>query len=540
MVQKIIVEGVSDIKKYFSKIPSEKIDELIKLDPTYKGGEQLGSYTIWILKRVANNIKNAILKQQYADFMKQNPSGKNPKSGQKINPPKLLPEIMEEDLYKLPKILNLYTVYRKKIQEKTGKSKIDDFDTIADLTKTVNDIIREETPDVETPALKRYELMKKAVKKGMKIVFEDSDWIVGIPETKESSCLFGDDTSWCTTASGSDYYESYTSEGPLYINLNKKTGELYQFHFESSSFMDEDDHPIDIVDFFTAHKNLQDFYVKNVSIDDVKRFLNSLYYNYTGQTGKNSDGEYEITDKLYLQTKSSVLDNLLGETWKSYSINGIENIVDGDGDDYVSYTDIDYSGLVAYDDGAAKLFDDAFEEKYNLSWADIPDIMNDYYPENDAVSESQYEKIKNLFDDDFYDGEGVFKVWHQSELRGCLSELEENVKYELIDKINGLTDVVYGDTYPLHFEIPLDVVKLAVIINQDPVLLYNGISEDSGSDIRIYIDDTYGFDDEYWLKAVKSFIEKVKIILEDKNVSENKTFEGKMTNLFYKFYKDVL
>jgi len=54
----------------------------------------------------------------------------------------------------------------------------------------------------------------------------------------------------------------YTDQGPLYININKRTNDKYQFHFESGSFMDMDDDPIDVKSFFvtSGNENLYNFY----------------------------------------------------------------------------------------------------------------------------------------------------------------------------------------------------------------------------------------------------------------------------------------
>ena len=42
LFNKILNEGIEDIKKYFPKLDEKSLRKLISLDPTYKGGEQLG------------------------------------------------------------------------------------------------------------------------------------------------------------------------------------------------------------------------------------------------------------------------------------------------------------------------------------------------------------------------------------------------------------------------------------------------------------------------------------------------------------------
>ena len=67
-----------------------------------------------------------------------------------------------------------------------------------------------------------------------------------IPKTYEASKWFGKNTQWCTAMQKtSQYFDQYSSQGPLYIVLEKATNRRWQLHFESGQFMDERDSPID-------------------------------------------------------------------------------------------------------------------------------------------------------------------------------------------------------------------------------------------------------------------------------------------------------
>lgn len=91
-------------------------------------------------------------------------------------------------------------------------------------------------------------------------VFENATWKVIVPHTHKASCFFGSNTQWCTANDSDSYYNTYSSHGKLYININKKTGEKYQFHFEDQQYMDSDDDPIDISEFFDEYMDLYEFY----------------------------------------------------------------------------------------------------------------------------------------------------------------------------------------------------------------------------------------------------------------------------------------
>ena len=75
-------------------------------------------------------------------------------------------------------------------------------------------------------------------------VYEDADWMVYIPHTYEASRKIGGDTSWCTASSDSSYFNMYTKDGPLYVNIRKSDGAKFQFHFQSRQFMDSNDNEI--------------------------------------------------------------------------------------------------------------------------------------------------------------------------------------------------------------------------------------------------------------------------------------------------------
>ena len=112
LFNKILNEGIEDIKKYFPKLDEKSLRKLISLDPTYKGGEQLGKYGQWIIRLFYNNIKNIERKKQFNELLQQYPDGINPKTGQKFEQPKMLPAIKSEDLEKIPNSLKQYEIYK--------------------------------------------------------------------------------------------------------------------------------------------------------------------------------------------------------------------------------------------------------------------------------------------------------------------------------------------------------------------------------------------------------------------------------------------
>ena len=82
----------------------------------------------------------------------------------------------------------------------------------------------------------------KAVK-GAKILYDGPHGQLAIPTNKKASCELGSGTKWCTAGRENNQFTNYNSRGPLYI-WKDKSGEKYQFHFETGQFMNDKDQPI--------------------------------------------------------------------------------------------------------------------------------------------------------------------------------------------------------------------------------------------------------------------------------------------------------
>lgn len=206
----ILTEGVDTIQniyqKYYSNIPNGIFTQIIQSDPTYSVDkpDKMGKYGKWLL----NLYRKGNLKI--------------------------------EDLYKAKEYLTYFSKYINKIETKD----INKFQTLPQLYKTVEPFMTADKNNQRMATSKSDEI--RQLKKDVKKVYEDSDWLILIPLTREAAIYYGKNTQWCTAAErSSNYYDTYTKEGPLYININKKDNRKYQFHFESGQFMDEFDDEIE-------------------------------------------------------------------------------------------------------------------------------------------------------------------------------------------------------------------------------------------------------------------------------------------------------
>lgn len=151
-------------------------------------------------------------------------------------------------------------------------------------------------------------------------VYEDEEWLVVIPKSYEASVYWGNNTDWCTAyKDSSHYYVEYASKGPLYININKQTGEKYQFHFPSRSFMDESDSEIygDVMKRIYASEGLNKFYKEHLSSRDYSQLTkNSDAFNIIG----------ELEDDYRLVERTSVTQYTYPDWIYSYNIIDINSM----------------------------------------------------------------------------------------------------------------------------------------------------------------------------------------------------------------------
>ena len=265
---KLILEAVLSLDeiydKYYSKIPRDIFNKIIASDPTYNAvkGDKMGKYGKWLLSLWLNR------------------------------------KMQLEDLYKANEYLSYFIKYYNVIQVKD----INKYKSLQDLYNVVSQYI---TNDGEIATSKSDEVRR--IKEGAEKVYEDNQWLVIIPHTQEASCYYGKGTQWCTAAEKSyNAFNSYNDQGPLYINIDKMNDAKYQFHFETDSFMDENDTPIEspIAEEIGLSSGLCEWYRNNVE-EANKLFEIAIEFYYSDATGsefvliqdENNDTVYRLYNK---------------------------------------------------------------------------------------------------------------------------------------------------------------------------------------------------------------------------------------------------
>ena len=263
--QILLTEGIAELKRQYPNISDNDYQQLIQMDPTYKGGNEIGKFGRWILDLYNLFVKDRLAEEKYEqakEYVAQHPEAKMPPAPVQKSIDKI------EDFQKLPDLLSKFVKLAKDI-----KQPINSFKSVSDLASAIRTSEEKDIP-VDEKARANYKIFREAMSDGLKVVYQDNDWVIGIPETYEASSHFKDPvTDWCTAYP--DMYERYISKfgGNYYIHLSKHTGELYQLHAESNQFKDASDREIDRYEFAKENPQLKAFYDKIIPMEYYKFWI---------------------------------------------------------------------------------------------------------------------------------------------------------------------------------------------------------------------------------------------------------------------------
>lgn len=205
-------------QKYYSNIPEEDFYKIMSADPTYNPNnpDKMGKYGKWLLVQYKTGTMRI------------------------------------EDCETYRTTLDAFNRYNNRLQVRDiGKYKNE-----AEVYDAVKEFI-------ETNAATSHSDEIRRAKAGAEKVYEDDEWLIIIPKTKEAAIYYGKNTRWCTAATTyQNMFDSHNQHGPLYINIDKRNNEKYQFHFETNQFKDSANEDIEgiIADTIGLSNGAMDFY----------------------------------------------------------------------------------------------------------------------------------------------------------------------------------------------------------------------------------------------------------------------------------------
>ena len=225
-------------------------------------------------------------------------------------------------------------------KNKTQLPQIKDCKSLSELIGWVKDL-----SDDFKPVRKQ-----SKAKADLEKVYEDDEWVVYVPHSHAAARRGGEGTHWCTASENDYYYNMYSKQGPLYINIRKSDGAKFQFHFESDQFMDADDEPIQLNEIGLS-EGLISFYSKidpmfkfKIKFDDVWDFNEGFAKVQLNGKENFINAEGQILSKQWFDDASDFGD---GFAW--VILNGKYNFINTEGrllsQEWFDYVDVFYNGF---------------------------------------------------------------------------------------------------------------------------------------------------------------------------------------------------
>lgn len=267
-----------DDKVIPAKMTPQEFDKIVLADPTTRrAGDEIkkaGTYVNWLVKQFLSLVPD--------DEQEGTPQYKSALKRKK--------DLFFEDLYKTTNDLQKFDKFKQKLPQ-----------DIRDINKLTIDGLFNAVKDFDLTMATTTKAERKSMPShpGGDLVFDGDRWrIIKITDKgqigKEAACFYGgnnQETRWCTSAPGLNYFNSYISRGPLYVIMDKNDNNLgnltglpmhrYQWHFQDQQFMDIHDRQMDWIGFLNGEgAEMKDF------------FKPEIMKNLSGPTGNSVVVEY--------------------------------------------------------------------------------------------------------------------------------------------------------------------------------------------------------------------------------------------------------
>ena len=270
-------------QEFMTLVQADPTSRMNNVDPDSKDPKELekikvGKYVQWLIK----NYLTPTTERQPGD----NGYEKEVKQ---------VKDLFMEDLYKVTEDLTKFERFKNKIKGEKDINKL----TPRQLFDAVKDF------DLTLATTTKTERKTATVHPGAKLLYDGDEWrVVEIKDKgaigKEAACFYGgnqQETRWCTSGPGLNWFDRYIKDGPLYVvykpgdtNVHPSglPKERYQFHFPSNQFLDIHDHQIDLVQYLNGPmKELKDLFkpefAKGLTVGGEKLIIDSFSHGAIGK-----------------------------------------------------------------------------------------------------------------------------------------------------------------------------------------------------------------------------------------------------------------
>lgn len=226
-----LLEDIDAVLNRFN-VADEDLDiimALIKNDPTYKNNNSVGKYGKWLIQQYQKH--RLVVPDEFTDYDYQ---------AELIddvdNPDTFAVRVYVDDTITEQNLTDILTLFENRKSNMRSQD-IGQYKTFREFfIELLNtDDVQEDPGAVNRKAAKS--------EKDCKLVYEDDDWKVYIPETYYASVKLGRGTHWCTaTNSSREMYDLYTQfNNSLYVFISKHSDNKYQYSDQSGEFRDKYD-----------------------------------------------------------------------------------------------------------------------------------------------------------------------------------------------------------------------------------------------------------------------------------------------------------
>lgn len=160
-------------------------------------------------------------------------------------------EVTLEDMYKAAEYMAVFERAKPRLEKKD----INTYKTFGELFVAIRPFIEGNEP-VSANAEKREVRQRMRSDENINVIYDEDDMLIVVPKNIDAAKFWGRGTQWCTSAENNNMFTSYNRDGPLYIILERATGDKFQFHFPSNQYMDVNDSRINLNDFVRRHPNI--------------------------------------------------------------------------------------------------------------------------------------------------------------------------------------------------------------------------------------------------------------------------------------------
>lgn len=249
LIENTLNEDLQAVRNRYPNMSDAVFNQLVQVDPTYReGSNSAGKYTKWILDR-----------WNRGDIFE-------------LNDGEIAFKGTEGSVITIGGLKSYLETFND-LKSTLPNQDIGQFRRISDFMEAVDNLSEDNL------SARQKERRTRNAYKDTELVYESPHWWVYTPTSFEGSCTLGKGTEWCTAYSENDYYYNhYSSEGPLYVIINKENPkEKYQFHFESQQFMDAEDVTCCTGFFDDENRNeLLDFFDPMIEDNDLYDLFDSI------------------------------------------------------------------------------------------------------------------------------------------------------------------------------------------------------------------------------------------------------------------------